>query len=81
MSDEDWVSKAFPGDPLEHPTDAERDRADGVIAWWSERWKEEPHVIDRTHPVTTDEGYANTLCGLPTNRAYMRARLRRWWKR
>lgn len=79
MAAPDWVSKAFPGDGLELPTDEERDRADQLIDFWNERWNErEPHP-ERTHPDVSDEGFANYLAGTPTNRAYMRSRLRRWW--
>ena len=75
----DWVSEMFPGDGFVIPDDAERDRADGVIAEWSVRWGEQPFTIDRVHPQVSDEGFANAMAGEPTNRAYMRSKLRRWW--
>lgn len=76
-----WVMDLFPGDAFDIPSDEERDRADNVLREWAIRWNEEPETIPRTHPETTDEGYANALCGEPTNRAYLRSRLRRWWGR
>jgi hypothetical protein len=79
MSDTEWVEKEFPGDGLRLPTDDERDRADAIIAQFSAQWGEDHPPIPRTHPDETDEGYGNTLAGYPTNRAYMRSRLRRWW--
>lgn len=77
----DWVSGMFPGPGLELPDDAERDRADELIAEWSQRWGEAPCVVARVHPDVTGEGFANYLAGSPTNRAYLRAQLRRWWAR
>lgn len=86
MSTEDWVAAMFPGDPLELPADAERDKADHLIEQWSKCWSEEPFAIarilvPREHPDTSEEGYANALAGTPTNRAYLRSQLRRWWRR
>jgi hypothetical protein len=79
MSAPDWVLKAFPGEGMEYPTDEERDRADGLIAKFNEQWGEEHPPVPRTHPELSDEGFANYLCGYPTNRAYLRSKLRRWW--
>lgn len=81
MSDSTGITELFPGDLFEVPSDEERDRADALIAEWAERWKEEPITIPRVHPDVTDEGFANHLAGRPTNRAYMRSKLRRWWKK
>jgi hypothetical protein len=81
------VAEAFPGDVLAFPSDAERDRADEMIAKYNTAWRESHppvprvHHVPRVHPDTTDEGFANTLAGTPTNRAYLRAYLRRWWRR
>jgi hypothetical protein len=79
MSDD--VTEAFPGDALAFPSDAERDRADEMIAKYSKQWRESHPPVPRVHPDTTDEGFANTLAGTPTNRAYLRAYLRRWWRK
>jgi len=70
--DTTWVEQMFPGDGLELPSDEERDHADRIITEWSLRWNEDVFTIDRrrgTHP------------GMPTNRAFLRSRLRRWWRR
>lgn len=64
----DWVTDMFPGDGLEIPTDDERDRADALIAEWSTRWAEASRTIPRS------------LHGRPSNRAFLRSRLRLWWK-
>jgi hypothetical protein len=87
----DWVDEMFPGDGLELPTDAERDAANHLIAQWNRRWEalygapEAAHPahlpVPRVHPDTSDEGFANYLAGTPTNRAYLRSRLRRWWRK
>lgn len=77
----DWVDIMFPGDGLQYPTDEERDRADALVARWSQGWGEQVDVIPRAHPDVTDEGFGNYLAGTPTNRAYLRAWLRRWWLR
>lgn len=79
MSDTSWVYVEFPGDAEEIPSDAERDRADALIATWSGRWRETPFTIDRVHPPNDD--WDSALAGQPTNRAYLRSRLRRWWLR
>lgn len=76
----DWVSTMIPGDPLEIPSDAERHLANSTIAFWSEKWGETPFFIPAVYPDTTGEGFANTLAGTPTNRAFIRAQLRRWWR-
>lgn len=75
----DWITDMFPGDGMLHPTGAERDRADALLAEWAKRWGEPVQTIPRTHPEVSDEGFANYLCGYPTNRAYLRSRIRRWW--
>lgn len=75
----DWVDKAFPGDGLELPTDEERDRADKMITWFNEQWGENHPLVPRQHPELSDDGFANLLAGMPTNRAYLRSKLRRWW--
>lgn len=79
MSAPDWVSESFPGDGLQLPSDEERDRADRMIDEFNERWNEKHPHPERRHPDVTDEGFGNYLAGTPTNRAYMRSRLRRWW--
>lgn len=81
MSERDWVETMFPGDPLGFPNDTERGMADSTIAFWSEKWDETPFTIRRRHTIdVTDPAYDNTLAGTPTNRAYIRSRLRRWWR-
>jgi hypothetical protein len=79
MSDTGWVYIQFPGNGNEIPNDAERDRADEIIAMWSGRWHEDAITIARVYPASDDENSA--LAGQPTNRAYLRSRLRRWWVR
>lgn len=71
----DWVNEMFPGDGLALPSDEERDRADAIIAEWAARWQEEPVQIARRHR----RNAAGYCAGRPTNRAYLRAQLRRWW--
>lgn len=68
MSD-DWTQDMFPGDGLEIPSDDERDRADALIAEWAQRWQEAPRTVARRHSDTN----------APTNRAFLRAQLKRWW--
>lgn len=77
----EWVEEEFPGEGLELPTDAERQRADDLVAEWNQRWNENHPPIARVHPDTSEEGLASYLAGTPTNRAYMRAQLRRWWRK
>ncbi len=77
----DTMNQMFPGDGLELPNKQERDRADALIAEWAARWGEEAVTIARVHPDVTIEGYANYLAGTPTNRAYLRSQLRRWFGR
>jgi hypothetical protein len=74
--DTEWVNQAFPGDPLELPSDEERDRADDMVAEWNRRWGESHPPVPRIHPDVTAEGFANYLAGTPTNRAYLRSQLR-----
>ena len=81
MCSRDWADEMFPGDGLEYPTDEERDRADELLATWNERWRENHPPVPRKHPDATVEGFANYLAGEPTNRAYLRAYLRRWWRK
>lgn len=81
MSDDTGISDLFPGPGLELPTDEERDRADALLAEWAYRWNEPVTTVPRAHPDTSDEGYANYLAGIPTNRAYLRSRLRRWFRK
>lgn len=76
----DWVDEMFSGPGLELPTDEERGRADALVAEWAERWGEEARTVPRRHPDVTAEGFANYLAGAPTNRAFLRAQLRRWWR-
>ena len=75
MADADWVANAFPGDGLQVPTDVERDYADGMLAEWCTRWGEPVRTVARVHPETAERG----LAGTPTNRAYLRSQIRRWW--
>lgn len=77
----EWVDEEFPGEGLELPTDAERQRADVIVAERNQRWSEIHPPIARVHPDTSEEGAANYLAGTPTNRAYIRAQLRRWWRK
>lgn len=79
MSDE--FDRAFPGDGLELPSDEERDRADAMIARFNLQQGEQHPPVARVHPDVTGEGYASYLAGVPTNRAYLRSQLRRWWHR
>jgi hypothetical protein len=65
----DWADNMFPGDGLVLPTDIERDAADHLIAQWNVRWGEIHPLVLRVHPDTNG----------PTNRAYLRSQLRRWW--
>lgn len=78
-ANQDWVSEMFPGDGLELPTEEQRDQADALIAEWSKRWGETPITVPRKHPDVPYEGLAKYVAGMPTNRAYLRSRLRRWW--
>lgn len=78
---DDGISILFPGDGLKIPTDEERDKADKFIAGWCSIMSEQPFKIARTHPDVSEEGFANNLAGEPTNRAFMRSQLRRWWAR
>lgn len=66
----DWIYDTFPGDGLEIPTDAQRDQADTIIADQAKRWNEQARTIARVSEVT----------GRPTNIAYLRSQLRRWWR-
>jgi hypothetical protein len=77
----EWVRDQFPGDGLEIPDDMERARADETVARFNKQWGESRPPIPRTHPDVTAEGYANPMAGQPTNRAYLRTQLRRWWAR
>jgi len=77
----EWADKEFPGEGLELPTDAERQRADDIVAEWNQRWSEHHPPIARVHPDIGEEGLANYVAGTPTNRAYLRAQLRRWWRK
>lgn len=79
MTNTDWAHDMFPGDPFTIPSNDVRDAADAVIRRFSEQWGEEPITIARVHPDVTSEGFANPLAGEPTNLAYVRSRLRRWW--
>jgi hypothetical protein len=68
MSDTEWVDRTFPGEGAEIPTDDERDRANAIIATWSTQWGERWTAIPSMDP-----------SGRPTNRAFIRSKLRRWW--
>jgi hypothetical protein len=76
MSDSDWIAEMFPGDGRQLPTNVDRDRADVLVVEWSVRWGEAPRTIARVHP--EDTAY---LAGTPTNRAFVRVQLRRWWRK
>ena len=79
--DDTGISELFPGPGLEIPTDAERDRADELLSEWAARWGECYTQIARVHPPAIGNGlFAHRLGGLPTNRAFMRAQLRRFFK-
>lgn len=79
----DWVSDMFPGEGLELPSDEERDKADALLAEWAARWREEPVTVPRTRPVSVSrwvDGQAGSnTYQVPTNRAFMRSKVRRWW--
>jgi hypothetical protein len=80
-NDPTGIAVLFPGPPLEIPTDAERERADKLLAEWAARWGECYTSIARVHPPAIRVGlFASGLEGLPTNRAFMRAQLRRFFK-
>lgn len=83
MADNDWVHRMFPGPGDELPTDQERDAADKVVAEWAAKWGEPGRTIARERTVQVSQwatgGRQDTPCTVPTNRAYMRAQLRRWW--
>lgn len=68
----DWVTSTFPGDGLENPSDAERDRADILLR----QRVEGAGPVPRTYPDMFDEGFASFYAGLPTNRAFVRNYLR-----
>jgi hypothetical protein len=76
---DDWVSRMFPGDGAGCPTDEERQHADDLIATWNQKWGEKHPSVPRIHPESSDDSCANYLAGKPTNRAYLRSQLRRWW--
>jgi hypothetical protein len=59
----DWINDLFPGDGLEIPTDAERDRADEVAGT----------KIARRHEGVSMPYFADPR----TNRAFMRSQIRR----
>jgi hypothetical protein len=81
VSDPTGIADVFPGPGLEIPSDAERDRADELLAEWAARWGESYTVIARVHQPAIRVGlFASGLQGLPTNRAFMRAQLRRFFK-
>lgn len=75
MSD-DWTVDMFPGAGEEIPSDEERDKADKLIADWAKVWREEVVTIDRVHPAVAG---GSPWEGKPTNRAFLRSRVRRWW--
>lgn len=79
MTATDWAYDMFPGDPFVIPSNDVRDAADAVICHFSEQWGEPVRTIARVHPDVTSEGFANPIAGEPTNLAYVRSRLRRWW--
>lgn len=70
MSARDWVDQMFPGEPIDIPDDDERQKADDLLVTWNERWHENQAPVPRAHMDRT-----------PTNRAYLRSYLRRWWAR
>lgn len=81
MCDRCLVGVLFPGDPLEIPTDAERDRADALLSEWAARQGECFNRVARVHPPAIGNGlFSHELEGYPTNRAFMRAQLRRFFK-
>lgn len=71
MIDLDGIEKLFPGDGLEIPDDDERDRADVLLAQWAARWNEPVVTVARVRMTPT--------LAIPTNRAFLRSRLRRWF--
>jgi hypothetical protein len=74
--DETGIADLFPGPGLDLPSDEERQRADDLVAQWNVRWGENHPPIPRTRTVT-DNGHTYDV---PTNRAYLRSKLRRWWR-
>lgn len=81
----DWAWEILPGDGWEIPTDDERDRADATLKRFDDQWGEQHTPIPRVHPEIQNEGTVVArpnpayLVGQPTNRAYVRSRMRRWW--
>lgn len=81
LSDPTGIAYLFPGDGLAIPDDSERDRADALLAEWAARWGQVYTGIARQHPPAIRVGlFASGLAGLPTNRAFMRAQLRRFFR-
>lgn len=75
----DWAAEMFPGDGSEIPDDAERDRADELITEWNHRWNETHPPIARVHADRPGSPVYRVDPSAPTNRAFLRAQLRRWW--
>ena len=79
--DETGIAELFPGSGLEIPTDEERDRADALLGEWAARWGEQVVRVARVHPPAINHPlFHHELGGLPTNRAFVRAQLRRWFR-
>lgn len=79
----DWIDELFPGEGLQLPADDERDRADALLREWAERWGEEPRTVARTRTVKVgrwvDGQSGSQAYQVPTNRAFLRSQIRRWW--
>jgi hypothetical protein len=75
--DETGIAALFPGDGMEIPPDDERDRADALVASYNVMWNEDFPPVPRTRTVSD---YGARTAEVPTNRAFMRAKLRRWWR-
>lgn len=66
------IEKLFPGDGLEIPSDDERNEADALIRSFALLWNEPVIAIPRIW-VAYGDHY------IPTNRAFVRSRLKRWF--
>ena len=79
----DWIEELFPGEGTQLPADDERDRADALLREWAERWGEHPRTVARTRPVSVgrwvDGKPGAETYQVPTNRAFLRSQIRRWW--
>ncbi|WP_131721542.1 hypothetical protein [Mycolicibacter heraklionensis] len=63
----DWVDELLPGEGTAIPSDAERLKAD--------------ELIGGEIPRRRDDYLRGSSYSVPTNRAFLRAQIRRWWRR